>query len=57
MYRVRKLRRCTNSQCASFSTLTTPHRFLRPRTGLPSTSTVRSEPTTAKGIMLYRDGQ
>lgn len=30
----------------------TPHRFLRPRTCLPSMRTLRSEPTTAKGIMF-----
>ena len=29
----------------------TPHLFLRPRTLLPSITTVRSEPTTAKGII------
>jgi len=50
----RKSRRYTNSQCLSSSTLTTPQRFLRPRTGLPSMITLRSEPTTAKGIMLWR---
>ena len=51
----RKSRRYTNSQCLSSSTLTTPQRFLRPRTGLPSMITLRSEPTTAKGIMLCED--
>ena len=50
-YRVRKLRRYTNSQCFSSSTLMTPHLFFRPRTLLPSIVTVRSEPTTAKGII------
>lgn len=29
----------------------TPHRFLRPRTGLPSMMTLRSDPTTANGII------
>ena len=51
----RKSRRYTNSQCLSSSTFTTPQRFLRPRTGLPSMITLRSEPTTAKGIMLCED--
>jgi len=50
-YRVKKLRRYTNSQCFSSSTLMTPHLFFRPRTLLPSITTVRSEPTTAKGII------
>jgi hypothetical protein len=49
---VRKFRRCMNSQWFTSSTLTTPHRFLRPRTDLPSIITLRSEPTTAKGITL-----
>jgi hypothetical protein len=31
----------------------TPHLFFRPRTLLPSIMTVRSEPTTAKGIIAY----
>ena len=35
------------------STLTTPQRVLRPRTVLPSMITLRSEPTTAKGIIFY----
>jgi len=52
-YRVKKLRRYTNSQCFSSSTLMTPHLFFRPRTLLPSITTVRSEPTTAKGIIPY----
>jgi hypothetical protein len=33
--------------------LTTPQRFCRPRTCLPATTIVFSEPTTAKGIMLW----
>jgi len=53
-HRVRKLRKYTNSQCFSSSTLMTPHLFLRPRTLFPSITTVRSEPTTAKGIIAYR---
>jgi hypothetical protein len=52
-YRVKKLRRYTNSQCFSSSTLMTPHLFFRPRTLLPSITTVRSEPTTAKGIIAW----
>jgi len=52
-YRVKKLRKYTNSQCFSSSTLITPHLFFLPRTLLPSITTVRSEPTTAKGIIAY----
>jgi len=52
-YLVKKLRRYTNSQCFSSSTLITPHLFFLPRTLLPSSTTVRSEPTTAKGIIAY----
>ncbi len=52
---VRKLRRCMNSQCSASSTLTTPQRFLRPRTDLPLMITLLSEPTTAKGIICFKD--
>ena len=52
-YRVKKLRKYTNSQCFSSSTLITPHLFFLPRTLFPSITTVRSEPTTAKGIIAY----
>jgi hypothetical protein len=51
---VKKLRKCTNSQWFESSTLTTPQRFLRPRTVLPSIITLFSEPTTAKGMICYK---
>lgn len=51
---VRKLRRCMNSQWSASSTLTTPQRFLRPRTDLPSIITLFSEPTTAKGMICCK---
>ena len=51
---VKKLRKCTNSQWSASSTLTTPQRFLRPRTVLPSMITLFSEPTTANGMVCYQ---
>ena len=48
----KKLRRCINSQWFTSSTLTTPQRFLRPRTDLPSIIKFLADPTTANGMVF-----
>lgn len=52
IYLNKKLRRCINSQWFTSSTLTTPQRFLRPRTDLPSIIKLLADPTTANGMVL-----
>ena len=41
------------SQCSGFSTSTTPHGYIRPRTLRPLTSMIWFDPTTANGIAVY----